>query len=197
MKKLLLILVVLALAVPAGANVFIYGSKETSASISYDWGTWEQSKESETAFVIVEPNDTDATAGLWAIEVWKEKGKDGKTYKCAAAEEVGEVDLLKAQVGKKLMWVISSEGADSRAMLTGQAKPTKIGDETVVVATSLTGTSIWDESESENERDLGTAKVALKLNAKLTLSEYALSGSEAMDAIMKDLVEEGYIEADP
>jgi hypothetical protein len=202
MKRLLLILVVLGVSIPASADVFIYNSKQANVSIDYDGIIWKQSKETETVYVIVEPTSS-TTAGIWAIGIWKEKDKSGQTTKYAAAEEVGEVDFIQAQVGKKLIWIISAQDSNSQTLLTGQAKPTKIDDVTFTIASSLTGYGIWDESEFVNERDLGTGKITLKLNKNFTAEAHMrglIHGGEAMVALMDYLKSEdggGYTEATP
>ena len=201
MKKLLFVLLVLGLAVPVSADVLVYSSKQAGTNVSTEDGfTWEQTKATETAYIIVEPFN-DGTAGIWAVNLWKEKDKFGKTTKFVEADEVGDVDLIEATVGKKTMWIISSVDPNNRTMLSGAAKLTKIDTDTVLVAGSLTGISIWDEPGDAGSRDLGSGKVTLKFNKVFTVfakENGITNGGNAMTQLVEFLVdEEGYVLANP
>jgi hypothetical protein len=191
MKRLLLILVVFAVTIPASAEVFVYNSKQSGTTISYDWGTWAQYKDTETSFVIVE-STSDTTAGIWVIAVWQYKDKSGQKTKYAQAESVGEVDFIRTLIGKKTMWIISARDSNSQTMLSGQAKQIKLGSQTIIAASTLSGVSISEEAEFVNERDFSTGSMTMKLNTKLTTQYYQSKGGDTMESILGDLVAQGY-----
>jgi hypothetical protein len=202
MKKLLFVLAILAVAVPVSARPFIlvYNMKQSNASIDYDsWSDeWLQTKGTNAAYVIVEPTGSE-TANIYSVNMWKEKGKDGKTYKYASAEEIGEVEFIEAEVGKKLMWAITVEDGNSRVLLMGEAKPKKIVDATYTIAVKFSGMTVWDEEDGD-DREIGSGKITLGLNSAYTNYAYekTFTGKEAMDELFNFLVnEQGYIDAGP
>jgi hypothetical protein len=202
MKRLIMILIILATAVPAGAKglVLVYNLKQSNANIEWDDGDqqWSQTKEAETAFVIVEPTGSNS-AGIFFVSTWSEKDKAGQVTKYARAESKGEFELITAQSGKKQIWTITAEDGNNRVMVSGEAKPAKIGTSTYTFASKFTGISIWDE-EDGSDRRIGSGTISLGLNASYTkeADQKNLTGEQAMNALLEHLVNDlGYTEDTP
>jgi hypothetical protein len=202
MKRLIMILIILAIAVPAGAKglVLVYNMKQSNANIEWDDGAkqWSQAKEAETAFVIIEPTGSNS-AGVFFVSTWSEKDDTGKVKKLARAESKGEFELITAQSGKKQIWTITAEDGNNRVMVSGEAKAGKIGTSTPTFASKLSGISIWDE-EDGSDRRIGSGKITLGLNASYTneADQKNLTGEQAMEALIEHLVKDlGYTESTP
>jgi hypothetical protein len=203
MKKLLLILVLLAIAVPVSAKglVVVYNMKQNNSNIDWDDMSqqWTQTKDAYNSYVVVEHIIGSNTANVFSIDIWQEKDKSGQTTKYASAQSIGEMDLIEAPVGKKLMWIISFEDGNNRVMLTGEAKSAKIGTTPYTFASKFTGLSIWNQEDGSN-RYIGSGKISLSLNAPYTKYAYdnAFTGEQAMNALLDHLVNDlGYTEVTP
>ena len=202
MKKILFALLLLAVTVPAGADVLVYSMSEKGVSFLEDSPEWEMEKENIKGYIILEGGPGDDTVDMWVIATFKEKSeKDGKTYKYAAAESLGELEIITADIGKKTIWIITSgDDEEQRILLTGDVKQTKIGSEIWTIAKKLTGDVIWDKEENPGQRDLGCVKTALSLHTKFTLyaREEGYDGITATVELMEYLVDElDYINATP
>jgi hypothetical protein len=202
MKKLLLILVFLAIAVPVSAKrlVIVYNMKQNNSNIDWDDMSqqWSQTKDTYTSYVIVEPIGS-GTAKVFSVDIWQEK-ESGKTTKYASAQSVGEMELIEAQIGKKLMWIISFEDGNNRVMLTGEAKNAKIGTTPYTFASKFAGLSIWDRNEDGGDRYVGSSNITMSLNSSYTKRAYDdnLDGEGAMNALLNYLVTQlGYTEDTP
>jgi hypothetical protein len=202
MKKLLLILVLLAIAVPVSAKglVVVYNMKQSNSNIDWDDMSqeWSQTKDTYNAYVVVEPTGS-GTAKVFSIDIWNEKDKSGKTTKYASAQSVGEMDLIPAQIGKKLMWIISFEDGKNRVLLTGAAKNAKIGTSAYTFASKLAGLSIWNQGDG-GDRYIGSGKITMSLNSSYTKYAYdnTLDGEGAMNKLLEHLVNDlGYTESTP
>lgn len=186
MKRLLLVLLVLGLSVPAVADVFIYNLKQSGVEFEDQEGegNWTQSsKVSYTSYAIIEVNmDGPSLVSLWSVDTWKESGKN---YYDVNEEDVNTFKLLPAQNGTK--WILLTDGT----LLTGQVKSTKIGNQNLTIATKLTGYFIWQDLTGG---DIGAGTMSLQLNATMTKNWHAISGAEAKDALVAYLVSKGYIE---
>jgi hypothetical protein len=213
MKQLLLILLVLAFSVPAGATVLVYNMKETCTGMDYfmDYGEykWHQYKESWTGYLLIEQTDAN-TAKIQAIWTWKE-GKQ----KYAEVENWGEVTFVAADLGKgKELRIISASNDEERSLLTGASTMKKIsaykaascdlchsgdpippGDIAQKLPSSLAGYLVNDSADVAY-RDIYISKMSLKLNAKYTLEGHlhnAMNIDDAVDSLLEFLQnEQGY-----
>lgn len=195
MKRLFLILLVLGVSIPAGADVFVYNMKISDVEFEYEWDGWELVKDSDTQFIIIERAGSDSIK-VWTIDTWKEKDPNGKMQNYYEAEYDGEIGFVEAQVGKKLMWMITGTAdGDDRNLLTGEAKPTKIGVATPTVAAKLAGMSLFDVEDS-GDRYIGYSKMTMSLDKKMSFSVQGLDGAQAFNFIVNAFVTMGYIEGD-
>jgi hypothetical protein len=221
MKHLLIVLLVLVFAVPAGADALIYNMKVSDAGAKFNGGAWGQYKEPEGGFLILGMNDTNNIMDVWTVWTWK--SKDGQ--KCAGAENWGQKPLTEVEIpaGKtvKQSWAISfldqsvaDVNRDRRVLLTGAAKPTKIAncskchtpdematfdqdDITPNIAASMTGYAIFDDEIGDPVywRNLRTRTISLKLNTKLTVTAHddgSFSAEDAMYGVLDGLYDAEY-----
>ena len=142
MKRLLLVLLVLGLSVPAIADVFIYNMGQSGVeSEQDDVGNWIQSKVIYTADVVVEVNMNDTSlVSIWSVDTWK---ANGINYYKAHESDVNTFELLLAQNGKE--WILLRVSDTEEDMLTGQVQSAKIGNQTLTIATKFTGYFIWHD----------------------------------------------------
>jgi hypothetical protein len=221
MKRFLFILLVLGIAVPAGADSFVYNLKISDTGVKWNGGEWKQQKESEGGFLVIEPNGSGAI-DVWAVWLWK----TGDGQKSASPENWGNISLTQADVpaGKKTksLWLISDVDVNfvdpvnrnRRIMLTGDRKPTKISscskchdssematfdDEDISpnIAASLAGYAIWDDTLGDPVyyRKLTIRTMSLKLNTKVTLEAHTggnFKVEDAVNGILDDLYDAGY-----
>jgi hypothetical protein len=176
MKRLLLVLLVLGLSVPAIADVFVYNFKESGVDFYYDGDVdaWVQSKPSgDTAYVVIQMDSGSSDVNIYSIDIWKEKEEDedtGKmtTYTYYSVDGPYTISFLQTTITRKNMWIIEGTASDeenTRMMLSGQAKSTKIGSGTYTVAATLSGYFVFGNIENE---DVGGSTVSWKLNSKIT-----------------------------
>ncbi len=198
MKKLLLVFLVLVVSVPASADVLVYIEQynETEIEVDPNTGQGGLNKHSGRAYRILEQVDNDTIANR-TIELWKDKDDNGKMQNYYEVDPQWTADFIMADIGKKLMWIISYEDGTVRLLLMGEAKLNKtIG---LTIAAKLDGYALWDEiddDEGEVERHIGYGKVTFRLDAKLTLKVKGLSSEQAVEVIVNDLKARGYIEGD-
>lgn len=198
MRKLLLILLVLGMSVPAIADVFIYNSKESTAEFEYDeneqadW-EWVQYKEIDKAYVVFEPNSNDANfVDVLSIYFWKEKNDVGVMCKYYEIGGVTTLEHIQAQIGTKLMWILPIvDAGGTNGLLSGQAKTKKIGAVDHIIAATITGSYVWRDSDGDY-RDEGTGTLSWTLNSKMTTDWHALSGENAKNQIVAYLEGLGY-----
>jgi hypothetical protein len=221
MKHLLIVLLVLVFAVPAGADALIYNVKISDVGAKFNGVQWEQYKEPESGFIILGMNDTNNIMDVWTVWTWK--GKAGGKY--AGAENWGQKPLTEVEIpaGKsiKRTWAISfldqsvaDVNRDRRVLLTGSAKPTKLAncskchtpdematfdqdDITPSIASSLTGYAVFDDEIGDPVwwRNLRTRTISLKLNTKLTVIAHdngSFSAKDAMYEVLYYLEDSGY-----
>jgi hypothetical protein len=189
MKRLLLVLLVLGLSVPAIADVFIYNLKQSGVEFQDEEGNWTQSKVSDTTYFVIEVDmDGPSLVSLWSVDTWKASGKN---YYDVNEQDVSNFELLPAQNGKK--WIILYASDTEHGLLTGQVQSTKIGNQKLNIATKLTGYFIWHDVTGG---DIGAGTMSLQLNVTMTKNWHALSSAEAKDALVVYLVSKGYIEGD-
>jgi hypothetical protein len=201
MKKWLLVLLVLGLSVPAIADVFVYNFKQSGVDFYYDGDVdaWVKSKSGGgTTYVVVQVDSDYANAtdiNIWSIDTWKEKETDedtGKTItiKYYSVDGPYTMSFLQTLIAKKTMWIVEGDVGDeynSRIMLSGQAKSTKIGTVNYIVAATLSGYSI-DGSIGSGDVEGGT--VSLKLNSTITKALVA-SDEDVLGAIDSYFGEDG------
>jgi len=197
MKKLLLVLLVLGAAVPVNADVFIYNSKTSNAEFEYDkneegW-SWMRYKSIDKAYVVFEPNSVDANfVNILFVDFWKEKDGSGVMRKYYGVGDVITLELVQAQIGIKLMWIMPIvDSYGTNGLLSGQAKAIKIVAINHTIAATFTGSIVWHDSDGDY-RDEGTGTLSWTLNPKMTNNWHTLSGESAKDEIVADLVELGY-----
>jgi len=180
MKRLLLVLLVLGLSVPAIADVFVYNLKQSGVEFGYnaDKDAWAPTKSSYVSYVVIQvDSNSPDSVNIWAIDTWKEKDADtGETTKYYTVDGPYTISFLQTTIAKKNTWIaegISSDQSNTRVMVSGQAKSTKIGTDTYTVAATLSGYAIFGDIADE---DVGGGPVSLTLNSKITT---ALVSSDA------------------
>ncbi|MGA2171853.1 MAG: hypothetical protein ABSG82_02410 [Sedimentisphaerales bacterium] len=185
MKRLLLVLLVLGLSVPAVANVFVYNLKQSGVEFEYNAdtkdgeGAWVQSpKSSDTEYVVIQvDSNSPDSVNIYSINTQKGKDPDtGEAYKNYTVDGPYTISFLQTTIAKN-MWIVEGtldDGYNTRITLSGQAKSSKIGSHTYTVAAALSGYSIYG-SINDNQ-DIGGGPVSLTLNSKITT---ALVSSDA------------------
>jgi hypothetical protein len=193
MKGFLLISLVFWLSVPSEAEVLVYKHKQTSVEFKYESGVWEQQKHTYTGYTIEDVNEN--RINTWIVNTRLQKDINGRVWKFAEANYAGEFSFIKAQVGKKLMWVISgTTGNNDQIFQTGQARSAKIGDTNLLIAAKLTGTSIYNTTADDN-RTIGSAKTTLFLDKNRSADVSGLTAQEAVEQIVGYLVSsKGYVD---
>jgi hypothetical protein len=189
MKKWLLVLLVLGMAVPAVADVFVYNAKQSGVYFYYDGDVdaWVQSKSSgDTIYVVIQVDSSSpGSVNIYSIDTWKEKGTDENdkpiTYKYYTVDGPYTFSFLQTTIAKKITWIIEGTAGEynSRIMVSGQTKSTKIGTVNYTVAATLTGYSIDGDIESQ---DVSGGTVSLKLNSTIT-KELVSSDEDVAGAI--------------
>jgi hypothetical protein len=175
-----------------GIEVFIYNFKQSGAEFEYDGSEWTQYKVSNTAYVIIELNSDDANfVNVWSVDTWKEKDEDGVMHKYYEVQGMFTFELIQAQIGNKLMWIIPIGEDTDHGLLTGQAKTRKTGTENHTIAATLTGYFIWHESDGD-DKDEGAGTMSLRINSKMTNDWHSLGGEEASNAIVDYLESKNY-----
>jgi hypothetical protein len=193
MKKLLLVLLVLGVSLPAGAEVFIYNSNQSGTEFEYDGSEWTQYKVGgRTTYVVIEPNSDDANfVNVWSVDTWRGKDANGVMHNYYEVQDMVTLEFIQARIGNKLMWIVPIVGDTEYDLLTGQAKKVKIDAENHTIPVTLTGYFIWNESDVDY-RDEGAGTTSMKLNAKMTKQWHSLGGEDAKDAIVAYLESKGY-----
>jgi hypothetical protein len=183
MKRLVVVVILLCVFIPvnAKATAFVYKIKETYTGIYTEDGgsTWEAYKENNTGYLIVEPGDNN-TASVWNINIRKDP--NGTKQKYYQQRDTMIFEFLQILVGNKTMWIMTYASDEENFMLSGAAKPAKIGTVTPkpTVATAITGTSIGFYEEDPSTSDFGSAKISLSLDTYLTIYGYANSGEDTL-----------------
>jgi hypothetical protein len=216
MKKLLFVFILLVMAVPAGATVYVYNAKATDTGISTDDGgdTWSTYKTPYGGYFVFGPGSADNKVAIWAVWTWKNNGE-----KFAYAEDWDEVNLVEAKIpaGKttKWSWIVNYIDVNNRTLLTGEMKVKKVGsaksgtclmchDSTELatlgdidpnIPAKLSGSSVAEYIDGTGSTDVWTEQLALTFNAKATLANHTESNFDAeavKDAILDDLDSAGY-----
>jgi hypothetical protein len=212
MKQLMFVLLVLVLAVPAGASVFVYNIKMSNTGMYCYWddsagaNIWSQYKEAYSGYFIIGPGSSGEKIGVRAV--WT--GKEGK-QKYAYTQDWGDMNLVQAGIiagnKTKWTWIMSDVNDEYRMLLTGDIKPKKIGsvknkscvsaschssaelaalgDIDPNIPAKLAGYTIMDEKEGDpviTYRDLFIGKMTLTLNTKMTLKAHLDGNLDAYDA---------------
>jgi len=192
MKRLLLVLLVLGLSVPAIADVFVYNFKQSGVELAYnaDTDAWVQSKPGHTTYVVVQvDSNSPDSVNIWSIDTWKEKDTDEDdkpiTIKYYTVDGPSTVSFLQTPIAKKNVWIVEGTLDDStRLMLSGQSKSTKIGTTKYIVAATLSGYSIYG---SIDEEDLVGGTISLTLNS--TITKVLVSSDDDVDGAISDYFE--------
>jgi len=180
MKRLLLVLLVLGLSVPAIADVFVYNLKQSGVEFGYnaDKDAWGPTKSSYVSYVVIQvDSNSPDSVNIYSINTQKGKDPDtGEAYKNYTVDGPYTISFLQTTIAKN-MWIVEGtldDGYNTRITLSGQAKSSKIGSHTYTVAAALSGYSIYG-SINDNQ-DIGGGPVSLTLNSKITT---ALVSSDA------------------
>jgi hypothetical protein len=215
MKRFLAVLLLtLVLSAPVFADVLVYNAKQAEVEMQSASGVWLQVNGSYTDYFVIEPQ-TNGTAGVWSVMTYKAKDQSGKTQNYYTTQNLGALALLQVQVGAKQKWIITGTSSQLRIMLTGDGKPAKPapGDHgngplcsnchsgrpdraaTPASAPTMTGSSVWDETTGA-DRAIGTAKISIKLNTKMTatVAKSGYNSSAAVNYIVGTLTAKGYIQ---
>jgi len=213
MKRLLLVVLILGLSVPASAEVLVYSAKQAEVEMQSNSGVWLQLKGSYTDFYVIEPLANN-TAAVLSVMTYKQKDLTGKMQNYYITQDLGTFTMLQVQVGTKQKWVISGTHAQLKITMTGDWKPGKkaLGDHgngpncsnchnnrpnRVAVpanATTMAGSSVWDQTTGA-DRSIGSAKITAKFNAAMT-SQVGVNGyntSQAVDYIVGTLTAKGFL----
>jgi hypothetical protein len=164
MKQLLLVLLILGMSMPAGANVLVYNMKASSVEYKYnsDSNATGQIKDTN-AFVVFElPGG--GSAGVWDIYTYKAKDPNGKMQNYCKGENRGISGFEHASLSPtKAKWVISDAANGRSIILTGDVKTAKIrshksscnschdpskGTPTFDITSSFAGNSIKDKTSA-------------------------------------------------
>ena len=167
LAKLVMLLVVVALSVPAYGEILLYRSIEKDTYFRYEAGEWKVEKEKNKGYIVLNVDYATGTIeDASAISYWKgDKGNKGYN--------VGVVDLELVIVdAKRKSWVILEKIADpeelSIIMMAGNAKDTNIGTgQKREVARSLKG-YILDDDTPDPDRSLQMSTISLRLYSKWT-----------------------------
>jgi hypothetical protein len=216
MKKLLFVLILLAMSVPAGATVYVYNIKavDTGMSTNDDGSTWDSYKKPFGGYFIFGPGSSDSKVDIWAIWTWKESGG-----KYAFAENWGEANRVEAQIPvgtkTKWSWIVNYVDPNSRTMVMGEMKVKKVGlaksstclschssqelaglgDIAPNIPAKLVGSSVVDDNEGPTWWDMWTETLTLTFNTKATLKGHTdnhFTSVAVKDAILDDLHNAGY-----
>ncbi|MGD0571748.1 MAG: hypothetical protein ABSB11_01855 [Sedimentisphaerales bacterium] len=198
MKRLLVILLALGLSVPAMAHsggVLVYNLKQSGVEFEYnsDANTWAQSPKSNHSHYLVIEMDSNSpgSINLWSVETWK-----GVTTNYYTAEGPADINFTETSTASKTIWIISdifsSGGSPVHIMVSGQAKPTKIGTGTYTVAAAMSGYVIFGDIIPDG--DVGAGTLSMTLNPKATIALTALVLNGDVDSAINDyLTGLGYV----
>lgn len=214
MKQFLFVFLVLGWAAAASADttvdVIVFDMKASNAGFGYteDTNKWAQIKDTNTAFVIVEPNDNDSTAKVWAVYTWK--GQNKKNY-------VMEIKKGRALMGGDnnigLLVDVNNYIGGHQLEVSGKNKQIIIGKNTNASClschtagtfdnleadcpSSLTGYEIKNVADASGDRKLTTDTLSLKIDVAQTLAAHINENNTAedeADALTTDLNDTGYI----
>lgn len=217
MKRLLFVLFVLGWAISARAdmNVLVYDMKASNAGFGYaaDSNTWAQIKDTNTAFLILEPPAEDGNiANIRAVYTWK--GKDKKNY--AMDVNLGQAIMGGATVGNKEIGLFVDANTENRIQLAGNNKLITIGKKTnksclvchaggapddlkQECPQSLTGYEIKIKTDAEGNKNICTSTLSLKLDIAKTLAAHpdVVTAEDEASAIVGDLHDAGYTIVEP
>lgn len=194
MKKTLIILLALAFAVPAGAEICIYNWKEKDVVYDLIGPTeeiWDVRKGSETGYLIIDVIETGNQDMVTAtyIETWTEKWKDGTSHKLMTSWENEEFHIIMAGAGNQTTVIFSSPAAgDYLTLVTGRFKNG--------VASKLTGNKFWqDWGLYAVPVSVGYGTCSLGLNTKWTAAakqEGFTTVEEVANFVAGELIKKGY-----
>ncbi len=204
MKKLVMLLAVLALCIPAYGEILVYKTK--AKILAYEYDDPEKLKETYTGYMVLDVN-LDDTGGLLEIEdkvdIWYWKGS--KYY---LVDYTFELDLWLLDLGSP--WVVLSdfwsylyipippdEGYFGQiwAVTSGKGRETNIGNgEKRRIAKSTKGHCLC---EQDGESFLGSGTVSSRLSTKFTrignrANECDGDFEDTVDAITEYLEGKGY-----
>ena len=173
MKRLLLVLLVLGMSVPAIADVFVYNLRQSGVKFEYDAdanngnGAWFQSPSNGYKYFVIQVDEINfpGSVNIWSVDTYKVKGDPCEYYTVNGSDTI---NFLQTPIAKKMMWI--AEGTfssdESRVMLSGPEKLTKIGSQKYTVANTLSGYFIT--GDIINSQEIKGGKMSWTLNSKIT-----------------------------
>lgn len=212
MKRFLFVFLVLGWGVAASADttvdVIVFDMTAGNAGFGYmeDTNTWTQIKDTNTAFVIVEPNNNDNTAKLWAVYTWKDKtkknyvmeikkgkalmgGTDNTGFLVDVNNYIGRHQL---EVSGKNKQIIIAKPNSSCLTCHPSGAPENLEAD---CPQSLTGYEIKNVADASGNRKLTTDTLSLKVNVAKTLAAHIneiTTAQDEADALTADFNEAGY-----
>jgi hypothetical protein len=187
MKRLLLVTVLLAMVVPAGAEVLIYNLKEKNVESEYYSTGWERSTRNCKGYVVVEIDGDIAEAVF--IETWTGK-IDDVTARLMDDSKEYEFEVRTIQTDDKKFMILSCGDEEYRLLLTGEIKPANIGnDEPKDIARKLVGGFIFYDGFYAC-----STQISISLNTNLTIeaNERLDNMYDAADRIIEALENKNY-----
>ena len=172
-----------------------------------DTNTWTQIKDTNTAFVIVEPNNNDNTAKVWAVYTWKSKNKknyvmevkkgralmggDNNTGFLADVNNYKGGHQLEVS-GKNKQIIISNQQTSQTCTQCHIAEGSLEAD----CPQSLTGYETKNIADANGDRKLTVSTLSLKVDVAKTLAAHINENNTAeneADALTTNFTNAGYI----
>ena len=194
MKRLVLVLLVLGLSVPAIADVFIYNLKQSGVEFAWDDGAndgdgaWVHPPTSDDLtyghkmYIVIQVDSDYADAtniNIESIDTYKQgdiddNGKMIRTDKTIYYTLSGwdAISFLQATIAKKNTWIVegtlSSSDLPTNIMVSGQTKSTMIGTTSYIIAATLSGYEIYGSGDITSDGDVSGGTGSLTLNSTIT-----------------------------
>jgi hypothetical protein len=173
LAKLVVLLILLGVCLPAYGEIIIYSFTNTNSHYNNDSESGgDVGSETEKGYIILEVtyNEDGTIASIdnaTRISYWKE-GSD-KWYE---QMDIGELSLERIVYGSndsKVRWMVYQEGDGSMLILTGRAYDKNIGAaENRKVATTLKGYNLWHDDLGDGSFEFGIEKITLTLKTTWT-----------------------------
>lgn len=146
-------------------------------------GGWEQWKIKDDGYFV-----TDTESGKTVMVAYSKREKEYRVW----AEN--NRNLVKVDLGKKELWVITHFWPGGGLLVSGNVKPRKLVHRKILLAASLKGNMIFDEGD--DPREIGSSQVSLRIDSKLTKQAISVHFdiNEAVAMITGTLSKKGYKE---
>jgi hypothetical protein len=214
MKRLLFVLLMLGISLPAIADVLVYNVTQAEIEMQNNSNVWSQVKGNYKDYFVIEPQ-TNGTANVWSIMTYKAKDSSGKMQNYYTTQNMGALTLLQVQVGTKQQWILTGASGQINITLNGNWIPGKKapGDHgngplcstchsgrpdratTPASAPSMAGSSMWDQTSGTN-RSIGSAKITMKMDTKTTalVAKNSYTSSDTVNYLVGTLTAKGYVQ---